>query len=64
MKHFQKTQLFEATAKGTKFAAIVECEMPYAILGKIMDALMVRRQMTSYFKGAYDRGKEVFEMTI
>jgi ligand-binding SRPBCC domain-containing protein len=61
MKKFEKTQLFEATERGTKVTGIIEYEMPYSILGKIMDLLIVRRQMTAYFQGAFDKGKSIFD---
>ena len=64
MKKFQKTNLFAATAKGTRFTGIIEYEMPYSVLGKIMDKVLVKRQITAYFKGAYDRGKEIVETTV
>ncbi|MFQ5759328.1 MAG: SRPBCC family protein [Candidatus Bathyarchaeia archaeon] len=61
MKKFEKTHLFEVTDKGTKVTGTVEYELPYSILGKIMDKLKVEKELSAYFKGVYDKGKEILE---
>ena len=45
MKKFLATDTFEPTNGGTKWTNIVEYELPYSLLGKIIDNLKVRKDM-------------------
>ncbi len=44
-KSFSQTLIFETTDKGTKVNAIFDYELPYSLLGKIMDKLKVSKEL-------------------
>lgn len=61
MKRFDVTQVFETTGKGTKYTEIWDYELPYGMLGKVLDKLKVRRDLERYVKAIDEKAKEILE---
>jgi len=52
MKKFDMFDMFEPTDGGTKWTAIVEYELPYSLLGKLIDKLKFRK--------AFEKGNDYY----
>ena len=61
MKRFDSTVVFEATDRGTKVFETVDYELPYAVLGKIMDWLKAGKDIERFTKGWHEKAKEILE---
>lgn len=61
MKKFEHTDLFEPTERGTKLTSIMEYELPYSLLGKIIDKLKVRKDMEKIMDFSMKKTKELLE---
>lgn len=61
LKKMEATNLFEPTEKGTKYTLIVEYELPYSLLGKIVDKLKVRKDMEKSLDYSMKKTKELIE---
>ena len=53
--------VFEATDRGTKVTAMIDYELPYSVLGKILDKLMVRKEFERFLKAGVEKAKEILE---
>jgi len=61
LKKFEHTDLFEPTEGGTKWTSIMEYELPYSLLGKIIDKLKVRKDMEKAMDYSVKKTKELLE---
>ncbi len=61
MKRFDITTVFEATDMGTKMAMTQDYELPYSVLGKIMDKLKAGKDLERYMKAGNEKAKEILE---
>ncbi len=61
MKRFDTTMVFEATDKGTKMTMTQDYELPYSVLGKIMDKLKAGKDLERFMKTANEKAKRVLE---
>jgi len=61
LKKMETTDLFEPTEKGTKYTAIMEYELPYSLLGKIVDKLKVHKDMEKSMDYMMKKTKELIE---
>lgn len=61
MKKFVMTNLFEPVDGGTRLSWITEYELPYSVLGKIIDALRVRKDMEKGQDYSMAKMKELIE---
>ena len=61
MKKLLMTDLFEPTDEGTKWTSIVEYELPYSLLGRLIDKLKVRRAMETGSDYYVKKTKELIE---
>lgn len=61
LKRFDVTSVFEATDKGTKVTTTVNYELPYSVLGKIIDKLKAGKDMERYIKAINEKAKEILE---
>jgi uncharacterized membrane protein len=53
--------VFETTDRGTKVTATIDYELPYSVLGKIIDKLMVRKECERFLKAGVEKAKEILE---
>lgn len=60
-KKLEWTQSFEASEGGTRFSMKSEYEMPYSILGKIIDKLKIEKEMDKNFDHFMKKMKELIE---
>ena len=60
-KKFSHTELFEPTEHGTKYTTIIEYELPYSLLGKIIDKLKVHKEMEKSFDYSMKQTKKDLE---
>jgi carbon monoxide dehydrogenase subunit G len=51
----------EPTAKGTKITYSMEYEMPYSVLGKLIDKVSVHKKMEEGITNALENGKKALE---
>jgi carbon monoxide dehydrogenase subunit G len=51
----------EPTAKGTKLTFSMDYEMPYSVLGKLIDKLSVHKKMEEGISNALENGKKALE---
>jgi carbon monoxide dehydrogenase subunit G len=51
----------EPTAKGTKMTYNMEYELPYSVLGKLIDKLSVHKKMEEGISNALENGKKAIE---
>jgi carbon monoxide dehydrogenase subunit G len=60
---FKGTDSFtlEPTAKGTKLTFSMDYEMPYSVLGKLIDKLSVQKKMEKGISDALENGKKALE---
>jgi len=61
LKKYEGTDLFEPTEKGTKWTAILEYELPYSLLGKVIDKLKVRKDIEKSMDYSTKKMKELIE---
>jgi len=61
LKKYESTDLFEPTEKGTKWTVILEYELPYSLLGKIVDKLKARKDMEKSMDYSMKKTKELIE---
>jgi ligand-binding SRPBCC domain-containing protein len=61
MKKLEATDLFEPTEKGTKLTTILEYELPYFLLGKVIDKLKVRKDLEKSMDYSMKKTKELIE---
>jgi len=61
LKKMETTDLFEPTEKGTKLTTIMEYELPYSLLGKIVDKLKVRKDIEKSMDYSAKKMKELLE---
>jgi len=52
---------FEPTTKGTKFTFSMEYKLPYSILGKLFDVLVVKRMLERWVVGMAENLKKALE---
>ena len=61
LKRMEHTDLLEPTEGGTKLTSIMEYELPYSLLGKIIDKLMVHKDMERSMDYSLKKTKEFLE---
>ena len=61
MKKFDMLDLFEPADGGTKWTAIVEYELPYSLLGKLIDKLKFRKTIEKSSDYMVNKTKELIE---
>jgi ligand-binding SRPBCC domain-containing protein len=61
LKKLEATDLFEPTGKGTKLTTILEYELPYSLLGKVIDKLKVRKDLEKSVDYSMKKTKELTE---
>jgi len=61
MKKLESRDWFEPTDGGTRWTNIVEYELPYSILGKILDKLRMRKIMEKGADYNVEKAKELLE---
>ena len=61
LKKLEATDLFEPTEKGTKWTLVLEYELPYSLLGKVVDKLKVRKDMEKSMDYSMKKMKELIE---
>jgi len=61
MKKFDMLDMFEPADGGTKWTSIVEYELPYSLLGKLVDKLKVRKDMEKSMDYSAKKTKELIE---
>lgn len=61
MKKWEFTQVFEATDRGTKVTSTADYELPYSVLGKIMDKLKASNDLERYLKAIDTNSKVILE---
>jgi len=62
-KKEELTFVFGTTDRGTKVAATIDYELPYLVLGKILDKLMFRKEFERFIKAGVQKAKEILEET-
>ncbi len=60
-KSFRDTTILEKTEIGTRVIETWEYEPPYSILGKIFDAIKIRKDMENYLVEGHNKMKETLE---
>jgi len=55
------TYILEPVEDGTKFTYVVEYEMPWSILGKILEKLFFRRQLEKVWERSLENLKSILE---
>lgn len=63
-RKWKQTRLFEQTATGTLLTDIVEYELPFGLLGRIADALVVGNQIKKMFQFRQRRTKQILETAL
>jgi len=61
MKKFDMLDMFEPADGGTKWTSIVEYELPYSLLGKLIDKLKFRKDMEKSSDYMVKKTKELIE---
>ena len=61
MKKMLMTDTFEPTDGGTRWTSILEYELPYSLLGKLIDRLKVRKAMEKGSDYYVKKTKELIE---
>ena len=56
--------ILELTTKGTKVTMSIEYEMPYSVLGKLIDDLMVKREMEKQITKMLESLKKTLEAQL
>jgi len=62
-KKEELTFVFGTTDRGTKVTATIDYELPYSVLGKILDKLMFRKKFERFLKTDVQKAKEIIEET-
>ncbi len=60
-KKLEHTDLVEPTESGTKYTSIMEYELPYSLLGKIIDKLKVQKDIEKMMDYSTKKTKELLE---
>ncbi|MFW9896589.1 MAG: hypothetical protein ACFFD7_12355 [Candidatus Thorarchaeota archaeon] len=63
LKKWEVESIFEVTNKGTKITTTFDYELPYSILGKIIDKLGTGKQIKEFATMASERSKQYLEET-
>jgi uncharacterized membrane protein len=58
---WQGTDVLETTAKGTKLTSTIDYEPPYSVLGKILDKLMVHKDIEKGIERSLNDMKKALE---
>jgi len=61
LKKMETTDLFEPTEKGTRWTLVLEYELPYSLLGKVVDKLKVRKDIEKSMDYSMKKTKELIE---
>jgi ligand-binding SRPBCC domain-containing protein len=61
LKKEELTVVFAATDKGTKVTMTIEYQLPYSVLGKMLDKLMFRKGFEVYLDGGAQNAKKILE---
>lgn len=61
LKKWEGSYEFDATEKGTRVTVTVDYELPYSVLGKIMDWLKVGKEIEGYYRANIEKAKEILE---
>jgi len=61
LKRLEMTDVFEATDKGTRVTTTWDYELPYSVLGKILDKLKVGKEIEAAANAGWQRAKEILE---
>ena len=61
LKRMEHTDLVEPTERGTKLTRITEYELPYSLLGKIIDKLKVQKDFEKSIGYSLKKTKELLE---
>ncbi len=61
MKRYDINQVFEATDAGTKVSTTLDYELPYSVLGKLLDKLKAGKDLERYVKARDEKTKEILE---
>ena len=61
LKKEQFTFVFAATDKGTKVTMTIDYELPYSVIGKILDKLRFRKEFERFLNGGAQKAKEILE---
>ena len=61
LKRMEHTDLVESTERGTKLTRITEYELPYSLLGKIIDKLKVQKDFEKSIGYSLKKTKELLE---
>jgi len=61
LKKLEHTDLFEPTEKGTKWTAILEYELSYSLLGKVVDKLKAPKDIEKSMDYSMKKTKELIE---
>jgi ligand-binding SRPBCC domain-containing protein len=60
-KKLEMTDVFEATDQGTKVTTTWDYELPYSVLGKMLDRLRVGKEIDAAAKAGWQGAKEILE---
>jgi len=61
LKSLEMTDVFEATDKGTKVTTTWDYELPYSLVGKVLDKLKFGKEIEAAAKGGWQKTKEILE---
>ena len=61
LKKMEMTDIYEATDKGTRITTTWDYELPYSVIGKILDRLKVGKEINASANAGYQRAKEILE---
>ncbi len=61
MKRYDISQVFESTDAGTKVSTTLDYELPYSVLGKLLDKLKAGKELERYVKARDEKSKEILE---
>ena len=59
LKKEEFTFAFATTESGTKLTTTIDCELPYSVLGKILDKLTFRKEFGRFLNGGAQKAKEI-----
>jgi len=61
LKKEESTFVFAATDRGTKVTMSIDYELPYSVLGKILDKLRFRKEFERFLNVGAQKAKEILE---
>jgi hypothetical protein len=61
MKKLVMTDLYEATDTGTRISTTWDYELPYSVLGRIMDKIKFRKDIEEAARAGWQKAKEILE---